>query len=313
MNQSQDDAVISTNDDATACKRFAVHMGYWEDKYIQYFAKVGDRKTPEINRGYYARIKGIFFLLDQFLTLTDSQCQVVSFGAGFDTLFWQLKDRGCAPKVFVEVDFGNVTERKCRCIRSRRQLQEVFKTEDNLKIEEKEIHSNCYHLLAADLRDVDVIESKITSIGLDRSLPTVFITECVLVYMEPNKSATLINWAGSHFKTALFLNYEQVNMQDRFGHVMIENLKCRNCTLLGALGCPDLQSQKQRFLSNHWQSSQAYSMDEVYRYLPSQELSRIEKLEFLDEVDLLDQLLSHYCISWAFNDDKQIGLSSIGF
>lgn len=36
-------------------------------------------------------------------------------------------------------------------------------------------------------------------------------------------------------------------------------------------------------------------------------LHRIEKLEFLDEVDLLDQLLSHYCISWAFNDDKQIG------
>ena len=42
------------------------------------------------------------------------------------------------------------------------------------------------------------------------SLPTVFITECVLVYMEPEHSAAIINWAGATFKTALFINYEQV-------------------------------------------------------------------------------------------------------
>ena len=44
------------------------------------------------------------------------------------------------------------------------------------------------------------------------SLPTVFITECVLVYMEPEHSAAIINWAGSNFKTALFINYEQVKI-----------------------------------------------------------------------------------------------------
>ena len=31
--------------------RFAVQLGYWSDSYIQHFAKLGDRKTPEINRG----------------------------------------------------------------------------------------------------------------------------------------------------------------------------------------------------------------------------------------------------------------------
>ena len=44
------------------------------------------------------------------------------------------------------------------------------------------------------------------------SLPTVFITECVLVYMEPEHSAAIINWAGANFKTALFINYEQVKI-----------------------------------------------------------------------------------------------------
>jgi len=43
------------------------------------------------------------------------------------------------------------------------------------------------------------------------SLPTVFITECVLVYMEPEHSAAIVNWAGGNFKTAIFINYEQVS------------------------------------------------------------------------------------------------------
>ena len=37
--------------------------------------------------------------------------------------------------------------------------------------------------------------------------------------------------------------------------------------------------------------------------------SRIERIEFLDEVDLLHQLLSHYCIAWAVNDAAELGES----
>ena len=40
-----------------------------------------------------------------------------------------------------------------------------------------------------------------------------FITECVLVYMEAEHSAAIINWAGANFKTALFINYEQVRIE----------------------------------------------------------------------------------------------------
>lgn len=45
--------------------------------------------------GYYARVKSVKYLLDQFLHLTQSNCQVVSLGAGFDSLFWQLKVSEC--------------------------------------------------------------------------------------------------------------------------------------------------------------------------------------------------------------------------
>ena len=38
---------------------------------------------------------------------------------------------------------------------------------------------------------------------------------------------------------------------------------------------------------------------------------RIEKLEFLDERELLDQLFQHYCVCWAYKDTANIGLSDI--
>jgi [phosphatase 2A protein]-leucine-carboxy methyltransferase len=40
---------------------------------------------------------------------------------------------------------------------------------------------------------------------------------------------------------------------------------------------------------------------------------RIERLEFLDEKELLTQLFQHYCLSWAHKDPKNIGLDAISF
>ena len=64
---ASNDGVIATNDDATACKKFAVQQGYWRDPYIQYFARSSERKAPEINRGYFTRTQSIKILLRTFL------------------------------------------------------------------------------------------------------------------------------------------------------------------------------------------------------------------------------------------------------
>ena len=64
-----DEATRATNDDATSCKKSAVDRGYWSDAYIKFFCRSADRKAPEINRGYYARVAGVQALLHQFLTV----------------------------------------------------------------------------------------------------------------------------------------------------------------------------------------------------------------------------------------------------
>ena len=64
---SGDDAIRATNDDATSCKKFAVQQGYWSDPYIQHFVRSSERKAPEINRGYFARVTAVKLLLKQFI------------------------------------------------------------------------------------------------------------------------------------------------------------------------------------------------------------------------------------------------------
>lgn len=44
-------------------------------------------------------------------------------------------------------------------------------------------------------------------------------------------------------------------------------------------------------------------MVQIYQSLPSNEIQRIEKLELLDEAELLIQLFQHYCIAIAWTGD----------
>lgn len=70
---SSDEGVIATNDDASGCKRHAVRVGYWKDDYIASFVNNTDRKAPEINRGYYARVKGIDISIEKFLEVSEKR------------------------------------------------------------------------------------------------------------------------------------------------------------------------------------------------------------------------------------------------
>lgn len=67
----ENEAIIATNTDATECKRCAVELGYWKDDYISYFVKHADRKAPEINRGYYARVRAMEMFIHQFLEVSE--------------------------------------------------------------------------------------------------------------------------------------------------------------------------------------------------------------------------------------------------
>uniref|UniRef100_A0A8C7F7G8 Leucine carboxyl methyltransferase 1 n=1 Tax=Oncorhynchus kisutch TaxID=8019 RepID=A0A8C7F7G8_ONCKI len=297
--------------------RYATSKGYWTDPYVQYFVRsVGERKAPEINRGYYARVQGMNHLLDAFLRKTKCDCQIVNLGAGLDTTFWRLKDENLMPRKYFEVDFPMIAARKIHNIKTKpplsKPLIETHST-DSLLLDGHSLDSDRYCIIGADLRDIPGLDDKLKKFHLNPELPTLFLSECVLVYMTPDQSSKLVNWASVTFHTAMFVNYEQVNMLDRFGQVMIENLQRRQCNLAGVEVCQSLETQKERFLKTGWENADALDMMTVYSVIPQDDVARIERLEFLDEKELLQQLLQHYSICWATKDKLKLGLSQVAF
>ncbi|XP_014663738.1 PREDICTED: leucine carboxyl methyltransferase 1-like [Priapulus caudatus] len=283
-----------------------------KDEYIKYFCHTCERRAPEISRGYYARVMGVKHLLQQFIQMTGGACQIISLGAGYDTLYWRLCDERTTITRFVEVDFSDVTSKKCYVIKKRKQLlQKINSEDDDILLSRTDLHSSIYHLVAADLRNLKEFDSKLVESQIDKSLPTLFIAECVLVYMETNLSAQLLQWISDNFKTSFFINYEQVNMADTFGTVMLRNLMGRGCELLGVDACRSLETQKQRFLLTGWNGAESLEMMQVYKRLPQADIQRIQKLEFMDDVEVISQLFQHYAITWAFKDAANIGLQGI--
>lgn len=311
MDSVADEAVVATNDDAAICKYQAAHKGYYTDPFIDKFlsTKVKScmpRKAPEINRGYFARSVSIAFIVEQFIE-THPNGQVISLGAGYDTLYWRLKNKnllepgseGSQEKAvrYVEIDMSSVVIHKIMSIRRHTELSKAL---ESISYKGEALHSKNYHLIAFDLRQVDKTPLKVKLFDdcqLDPTRPTLCISECVLVYMPTQDSSSLIQWLSDNFQKLTMVNYEQCNMGDRFGDIMLANMNARHCDLMGVEACKSLESQTDRFKTSGLANTKGWTLSQIYtKCLLPDSIEQISKLEFLDENELLEQLLEHYCI-----------------
>lgn len=307
-----DEPVMATNDDASECKRGAVQLGYWTDNYISYFVRQIERRAPEINRGYFARVKGVDNFIQKFISRAGSNAQIINFGAGFDTLYWRLKDEGIVISCYVELDFPTVTSKKCYVIkRNKPLLDRIYEQDGEVKFSSTDLHSGNFHCLGVDLRNIPQLKEKLRQAEIKFDKPTLFIAECVLVYVENECVNRLLQWLSSSFSTGLFINYEMCNMNDTFGDIMLGNLRARGCNLAGISHCKNLETQRDIFINNGWIGAKAWDMVEIYHAIDRSEIARIEKIEFLDEHELLIQLFQHYSLSigWLGQDFADFGIN----
>ncbi|KAG0006417.1 hypothetical protein BGZ65_008284 [Modicella reniformis] len=229
--------------------------------------------------------------------------QIVSLGCGSDTRYFKFKSKGLSAHKYFEIDFQESTAKKAAVIKKNNAFTDIIADPD-LKLGQggTELYSKDYCLLSGDLREFeDSIVPKLKTQGFDISLPTLFLSECVLIYIQPRDSDTIVNWVGNNMDASLFVVYEQINPTDAFGAMMLRNLKTRQIELPGIHAYPSLKSQEERFLSRGWLAAKAVSMNTLHNALPDDEMKRISNLEIFDEVEEWQLLADHYCVAWAYH------------
>uniref|UniRef100_M4B8A1 Leucine carboxyl methyltransferase 1 n=1 Tax=Hyaloperonospora arabidopsidis (strain Emoy2) TaxID=559515 RepID=M4B8A1_HYAAE len=304
-----DSAVRETAADASLCKLSASQLGYYVDPFVQFFVPTPSRRMPLINRGYYARVAAVDSLVCKFLRAGESsnqetKKQVVILGAGLDTMFFRLQSsnvlRNCE---YFELDFPDVTMQKVSTIKRRKSLQKLLglsAAEDfmaALSSGYTELNVPGYHLLPCDLRNLDGTTTKLEVAGINRNVPTLFVSECVLIYMEAKFSTQLVTWAASYFDDVSFALYEQILPDDAFGRVMMANIKARGCDLLSIHDFPTVEAQIARFTDHGYEVAQCWDMNKIYYHFldPAERVMR-ERLEIFDELEEFHLLQAHYCV-----------------
>ncbi|CAL5221350.1 g3526 [Coccomyxa viridis] len=313
---TSDLSVQRTNDDAQVSKLSCVDKGYFRDDFLKYFVRRASRRSPLINRGYFSRVLALRQILQEFHAHLTSQgvstVQILSLGAGFDTSFFNLQAPGPNGVRWFEVDFAEVTKRKAAIIAGNEPLRKLLGPAESqsIQLDEGRITAEAYNLLPGDLRDTRACQAALEAAGFDPACPTYVLAECVLVYMEPEDSASVVRWLGHWLPTAAFVVYEQIKPNDAFGKQMISNLEARGCPLKGIAVTSDLAAHIRRFTGNGWQRADAKDMSTIYRlHLDPAEKKRAEQLEIFDEFEEWHMIQDHYCLVLGVNGggDKLTG------
>ncbi|XP_069737793.1 tRNA wybutosine-synthesizing protein 4 isoform X2 [Phaenicophaeus curvirostris] len=300
MGRARGSAVRGTGGSSAVSKASAAARGYVHDRFLGLLAGPGRRRAPLVHRGYYIRARAVDHGVQDFLLKTQShpRTQILSLGAGFDSLFFRLKDLGLLPRAVVfEVDFPEVARQKAAQIRRNEELSALVGDDGREGSGSVAVSGEGFRLLGVDLSELPRLDEALEEAGLDPGIPTLFLAEVVLTYMETTRSDALIQWAAERFSQASFLLYEQMHPGDPFGLVMQQHFKQLNSALRSLGTYPDREAQQRRFLSQGWTECSILDMNEFFTLCtPEEEQQRVEALEPFDEYEEWHLKCSHYFI-----------------
>jgi hypothetical protein len=284
--------------------------------------------------------------------VTVKKRQIVSLGAGFDASYFRLrtKDAPEAPSVslaFVEIDHAVVIATKAAVVNATATLRAscvggvgVRRFEDGEENGVKTVHRDGgvleafvdgggYAMCGCDLRDPSALDTALNDVaGLDPNVPTLFLSECCLAYLEAEEASEVLRWAASWGEgegegksldlkppplRAYFAydpsligdaNDSKTNesARDRFGEQMLLNLRARGCPLLGAEKTRGVAKHVERARRNGWEIAGAVDMlaaSKRLAYENPSESRRVAFIEPLDELEEYELIQAHYVVSWG--------------
>ncbi|XP_042316186.1 tRNA wybutosine-synthesizing protein 4 isoform X2 [Sceloporus undulatus] len=270
--------VRGTGGSSAASKRSAAAAGYTSDRFAEQLlpreggqaARRPRRRAPAIHRGYYIRAQAVGHCLRAFLQHTGGlpSRQVVSLGAGMDSLYFWAKDEGLLARTrFFEVDFPEVAAQKASLVAQKEELATLAAGTDMSPQESEAVKfsGEDYTILGADLSELQRLKEAMHEASLDPEAPTLILAE--------------------------------IHPDDPFGHIMQNHFSRLQSPLRSLVHYPNCKAQQLRFLQRGWTECCAIDMNQFYgSFVPGEEQQRIRALEPFDEFEEWHLKCSHYFI-----------------
>lgn len=251
---------------------------------------------PVMNYGTYLRTlaidSSIINHIDKGLPSQESTFQIVNFGSGSDLRFIQyLENFGRRVSKFIDLDFKDAINLKRKVLNKSKVLDQSLQK-----------FNNQFIMLEGDLKDIAGTMEQLQQ-NLDLAIPTIFITECVLCYMKQTDSQALISQIMNNFKNGFWVSYDPIggsDPNDKFGTIMKRNLlESRNLDMPTLLIYNSKLNYPDRWQIDN-QNATAINIRDMWDFLSQlitdKEQKRLRSVQFLDEIEELKIMQSHYVI-----------------
>ena len=253
----------------------------------------------------------------------DDECvvQIVILGCGKDTVFFRHYDaltrHAAVTLKWFEVDHPPMISEKAAIIETHSDVfaqTTVDRVEPDVYEMEPTLGVSCT-LLGHDLRDEGMMP-KLRRAGCNPQTPTLFILECVLMYLPETDSQTLLRSITETYQEAYLCLYEPILGKDAFGNVMEANLS------RAGLATPDSSLRQTRTLQDQlskvvqkagWAQATACDLWHAYdTVVTAAQRQRGNRAEFLDEWEEFTLIMQHYCLLVAATGPLADTLCEIG-
>jgi len=304
--------VKSTANDILRMKIHLAEKNYTTDKFVSEM----DKKTqktylPLINRGVWSRVYGfdhnIYNIISYLKEIEyEEEINFIDLGSGFNTMFFNLEDKFENMK-YIEIDYEDNTDRKIEIIKKSELLKNTISKnfEEDVKINEGNLISKKYSIINCDVTNPDLLIKNLKQLDVNFSNLTIVLGECLFVYIEKDDTMNLLKSLTTNFDNMVLFMYDLVGNNDAFGREMEFNLAQRNIKIPGLNQVPDTKSQIKRLIDSDFSEAKVVDMLQYYRkYIDKVERMRIEKLEFLDELEEFNLLQKHSCFGCAIKISK---------
>jgi [phosphatase 2A protein]-leucine-carboxy methyltransferase len=363
-----DRPIMATAEDAILAKQATVQTGYYDDPFLEPFAQQASNKLlgprqqhqrrhiqPIIKRGTHARVCCMDRAISAFLKLhtittnkknqnsssdtSTATCQIVVLGAGKDTSYFRYKagtlmgmDNDEAVRVaaknsvhWTEVDHASVIQEKASVIQSSpilsAQCQQLQPTKHGFSSGNQD-----YRLVQADLRENPA--HLVQRLDLNSKLPTLFLLECVFMYLPNSASQALLQELSNccvddqnqnHPKSnSYIILYEPILQSDPFGNMMQHNLKKAGVATPDSclLQTRTLPAQLDKLIQAGFSRAVGCDMWSAYEtVMTPDQRRRANQSEFLDEMEEWVLIMRHYCFvaaTTSSSSDSDDAFTSVG-